>query len=58
MSDRSGPADLSRIRTYPLADREHRVTVERFGRPVPADATLEAFLDALPDVLGDERFRP
>lgn len=57
MADRHEPTDLSRIRTYPLSTRDHRVSVERFGRTVPADATVEALLHALPDVLGAKALR-
>jgi hypothetical protein len=46
------PFDLSRFRTKPLAGRGHAVDVGRFARPVPIEASVDAFLDALPRFLG------
>lgn len=51
------PFDLGRFRTRPLAGREHRVETERFARPVGPDASVAAFLDALPDFLGVRALR-
>jgi hypothetical protein len=45
------PADLTRVRTYPLSERSNRVRVDEFARPVPASSSLGDFLDGLPDVL-------
>ena len=45
------PADLSRVKTYPLAERANKVRVDEFGRPVHASSSLGDFLDGLPDVL-------
>ncbi len=44
--------DLTGVRTYPLKSRRSKATVQDFGRPVAAGATLQAFLDALPNFLG------
>jgi hypothetical protein len=46
------PADLSRVTTYPLAERSNKVRVDEFARPVSASSSLGDFLDGLPDVLG------
>lgn len=43
--------DLSGISTYPLKSRPSKASVEDFGRPVESDATIGAWLDALPNVL-------
>ena len=43
--------DLSRIGTYPLASRKSKANIEAFGRPLPGDATVAAFVDSLPDIL-------
>jgi deoxyhypusine synthase len=51
MSPRVPPADLSRVRTYPLAERANKVRVDEFGRAVVASSSLGDFLDGLPDVL-------
>ena len=45
------PADLTRVKTYPLAQRANKVRVDEFGRPVHASSSLGDFLDGLPDVL-------
>lgn len=57
MTRRVPPADLGRIRTYPLAQRSNKVASEMFGRPADPDAPLERFLDGLPDVLGVRTLR-
>lgn len=51
MTQRVPPADLSRVKTYPLAERSNKVRVDEFGRPVIASSSLGDFLDGLPDVL-------
>lgn len=48
MRERVPPADLSKVRTYPLAERRNKVTVADFARPVDPQASLAAFLDGLP----------
>jgi hypothetical protein len=52
MPDRTPPADLSRVRTYPLAERGHKVHVAQFAAPVDGEGTLRAFLEGLPRILG------
>jgi hypothetical protein len=51
MTRRVPPADLSRVTTYPLAERANKVRVDEFGRAVVASSSLGDFLDGLPDVL-------
>ncbi len=51
MRKRVPPADLSRVRTFPLAERRSLVTVGAFARPVDAGGTLASFLDGLSDLL-------
>lgn len=51
------PADLSKVRTYPLAERANKVRVEEFARPVELGATVEAFLEGLPAILGAATLR-
>ena len=53
----SGEADLSRIRTVPVAVRANKVTAGNFARPPAGERTFGAFLDALPDVLVARDFR-
>ena len=45
------PADLARVKTYPLAERSNKVRVDEFARAIHASSSLGDFLDALPDVL-------
>jgi len=51
MADRVDPADLSRVTTYPLAERANKVRVDEFARPVTASSSLPDFLEGLPDIL-------
>jgi hypothetical protein len=52
MADRIPPADLSRVRTYPLAERAHKVSVEQFASRVEGGGSLAGFLAGLPRILG------
>ena len=49
---RPGPLGLDGVRTYPLADRKSKVTLEDFGRPHEAGAPVVRFLASLPNILG------
>lgn len=44
-------ADLSRVRTIPIAGRPNKVRTEEFAAPPGDDRSFAAFLRALPDVL-------
>ncbi|MCU0623469.1 MAG: hypothetical protein MUF53_06330, partial [Gemmatimonadaceae bacterium] len=44
-------ADLSRVRTVPIAVRPNKVEAGEFSRPPGDDRSFGAFLDALPDIL-------
>jgi hypothetical protein len=57
MPDPVPPADLSRVRTYALAERAHKVTVVQFARRVDGEGSLAAFLEGLPRILGAETLR-
>jgi hypothetical protein len=48
---------LSRVRTYPLAERENKVNVGQFARPVDFGGSLESFLDGLPAILAADSLR-
>ncbi len=55
--DDGGLIDLSRVKTYPFAERENLVTVEMLGR-VPEDPTaVLPFVETMPDVLAARRLR-
>jgi hypothetical protein len=50
-------ADLSAIRTVPVARRPNKVSAREFAHPPGADRSFGAFLAALPDVLVARDFR-
>ncbi|MBN1165271.1 MAG: hypothetical protein JXB45_11875 [Candidatus Krumholzibacteriota bacterium] len=49
--------DLSRVRTVSIKDRESKVSIEDYGKPVEGDGSLRLWLDSLPDQLAVKRFR-
>ena len=49
--------DFSKIRTYPVADRENKVAIEAFAKPHQAGGTFAAFLESLPDFLAVQDLR-
>src|SRR5262245_58857402 len=49
--------DLSGVRTYPLKSRQSKARVEDFARPLAADASIGAWVAALPNVLAAADFR-
>jgi len=50
-------ADLSRVTTTPVADRQNKVNPELLASPPGADRSFAAFLDSLPDVLAARDLR-
>ena len=50
-------ADLSRLRTVPIARRPNKVAAGEFAHPPGPDRSFKAFLDALPDILVARDFR-
>lgn len=50
-------ADLTRLRTVPIARRPSKVAAEEFAHPPAADRSFRAFLEALPDILVARNFR-
>ena len=50
-------ADLSRVRTVPIAQRPNKVRAEEFAGPPGADRSFGAFLRSLPDVLAARDFK-
>jgi hypothetical protein len=50
-------ADLSQVRTVPIAVRPNKVEASEFATPPGADRSFGAFLDALPDILVARSFR-
>ncbi len=52
-----GEADLTSVRTIPVAVRPNKVRARDFAHPPGSDRSFGAFLDALPDVLVARDFR-
>ena len=53
----TGPLDLSRIVTFPLAKRPGKVSVRDFAVPHRRGTGIRALLDSLPRILAAEEFR-
>ncbi len=51
------PINLDEINTYELASRPSKVTVDEFAKPTEETASLENFLDSLPDILAVRSLR-
>ncbi len=51
------PISLDKVRTYPLASRESKVTVADFATPVTEDSSLNDYLASLPNILAVQSFR-
>lgn len=51
------PLELDRVKTYPLASRHSKVSLNEFAKPVSSDASLDDFLDSLPNILAGQALR-
>ncbi len=51
------PLDLKDVKTYPLASRPSKVSLDAFARPPAEDQSLSEFLARLPDVLAVQTLR-
>jgi hypothetical protein len=52
------PLDLTRLHTYPLKERENRVTCSSFAAPPPPGAlSVASLLDMIPPVLAGQEYR-
>ncbi len=51
------PLGLENVRTYPLASRSSKVALKDFARPVEEGASLDNFLDSLPNILAVRSLR-
>jgi deoxyhypusine synthase len=55
--DDLGPLALDQIKTYPLASRPSKVSLDDFARPLSKDSSLEDFLQSLPNILAVQSLR-
>lgn len=51
------PLNLDKVKTYPLASRKSKVTLDDFARPTSSDASLKDFLSTLPNILAVQSLR-
>ncbi|HEY6803125.1 MAG TPA: hypothetical protein VI306_06045 [Pyrinomonadaceae bacterium] len=51
------PLDLQDVKTYPLASRSSKVSLNDFAKPLPAGASVEDFLSSLPNILAVQSLR-
>ena len=51
------PLGLQQVRTYPLASRESKVSLDDFARPTTEDASIQDFLSSLPNILAVQSLR-
>ncbi|HEY2461026.1 MAG TPA: hypothetical protein VGI16_09465 [Candidatus Acidoferrum sp.] len=51
------PLTFGSLRTYPLAARKSKVSVEDFAKPLGTNASLTKFLDSLPNILAASDLR-
>ena len=55
-NERPREADLSKVRTVPLAARANKVRSQDLAQPPGDDVSFQAFLDSLPDILEAKSF--
>ncbi|HKE55767.1 MAG TPA: hypothetical protein VKB46_03660 [Pyrinomonadaceae bacterium] len=51
------PLDLKDVKTYPLASRPSKVSLDSFAQPMSEDLSVREFLTGLPDVLAVQTLR-
>ncbi|HXI24871.1 MAG TPA: hypothetical protein VNG71_13495 [Pyrinomonadaceae bacterium] len=51
------PLSLDKVRTYPLASRPSKVTVDDFAKPIANDSSLRDYLQSLPNILAVQNLR-
>lgn len=51
------PIELGKVKTYPLASRHSKVKLDDFGKPIAGNASLNDFLESLPNVLAAQSLR-
>ena len=51
------PLELDGVKTYPLASRPSKVSLDHFAKPISGDASINDFIDSLPNVLAVQSLR-
>jgi hypothetical protein len=51
------PIDVSKLKTFPMAQRQHKVDQQQPAQLPEKDATVPEFLDSFPDFLGVQQLR-
>ncbi len=51
------PIDLNKVKTYPLASRPSKVSLDDFASPVQENSSLQDFLGSLPNILAVQSLR-
>jgi hypothetical protein len=51
------PLPLDKVKTYPLASRPSKVSLDDFAKPIAEDSLLKDFLASLPDILAVQSLR-
>jgi len=55
--DEYQPLDLNGVKTYPLASRSSKVSLDDFAKPIRETATVDEFLASLPNILAVQSLR-
>jgi deoxyhypusine synthase len=55
--DEFKPLDLQGVKTYPLASRSSKVSLNDFAKPPKEDASVDEFLSSLPNILAVQSLR-
>src|SRR6185436_1743980 len=55
--DNLRPLKLDDVKTYPLASRPSKVSLDDFANPIQPDSSLKDFLAGLPNILGVQSLR-
>ena len=55
--DQLRPLELRAVKTYPLASRPSKVSLDDFAKPIAEDSSLKDFLQSLPNILAVQSLR-
>lgn len=51
------PISLEKVKTYPLASRPSKVTIQDFAKPITGESSLKDYLSSLPNILAVQNLR-